>query len=167
MIVADRIKNMKKESGVTLVELIIVIAIVAITVTIGVPSFQTMFANNRIAGQSNTFVGSLYLARSEAVKWNQQVDVVSGGDWNTGWQGLTDTDNDGSIDDVLQTVEALTGGTTFSASTANTISYDANGRVTAGTGAYTLNNTNAGSTRNINLNLMGRVSLMCGANPCI
>lgn len=154
-------------AGITLIELMVVIAIVSITLTVGVPSLRTLFANNRIAGQTNAFIGSLYLARSEAVKRNQIVQVVSGGDWNTGWQVLADTDGDGNGDLLLQSVEALTGGTTFTAAASNTISFNGRGTVTAGNGNYVLNNPNASSTRNITVQPMGRFDLMCGASTCI
>jgi len=61
-------KNAQRERGMTLIELIVVCTIALILLSIGVPSFQTMTQNNRLATETNKMISSLLLARSEAVK---------------------------------------------------------------------------------------------------
>ena len=85
----------------------IVIVIVAIFVTVGVPNFQNLIRENRLATHANELVSSFHFARSEAIKRRQQVTVcrsangtvcVAGGtsSWETGWLVFVDdvTSND-------------------------------------------------------------------------
>lgn len=51
------------------------VALAAIVVTIGVPSFQEIIRNNRLATQTNDIVMALNLARSEAIKRGTTVSV--------------------------------------------------------------------------------------------
>lgn len=79
---------MKKQNGFTLVELMIGLAIVAIVLSIGVPSFGDLIRNNRMTTQVNELVGALNLARSEAVKRGQSINVTAasgGSNWKAGW----------------------------------------------------------------------------------
>ncbi len=85
---------MNTQRGFTILELMTVVALTAILLTVGVPSFRTLMFNNRITSQINQFSSSLALARSEAVKTNAQVVVcpsangttcATGVDWDTGW----------------------------------------------------------------------------------
>jgi type IV fimbrial biogenesis protein FimT len=64
-----------KSKGFTLIELMITLAIAAIVMTIGVPSFREAIRNNRLTAHTNELVASLNLARSEAVKRNAMVSV--------------------------------------------------------------------------------------------
>ena len=86
-------------AGFTLIELMVVVALAAIMLTLAVPSFQNMIANNRITSHTNELVMAINMARSEAVKRNVRVilcrsaDPVasppscggSANDWTTGW----------------------------------------------------------------------------------
>ncbi|AZZ94364.1 prepilin-type N-terminal cleavage/methylation domain-containing protein [Hahella sp. KA22] len=56
-----------KQKGFTLVELMVVIAILAITLVLGLPSFSNLIDSNRVTANTNTLVGALNLARMEAV----------------------------------------------------------------------------------------------------
>ena len=108
---------MDRQCGFTLMELIITLAIAAIVLAIGVPSFQGMMRNNRAAAYTNEFVGALNLARSEAIKRGQRVALVpvSVGDWGQGWTVFVDVNDNGSFDDgaanVLRVRESLDGAT--------------------------------------------------------
>ena len=59
--------------GVTLVELLITLSIAALLVTIGIPSFRDIIANNRLATASNDLLFGLNLAKSEAIRRNQSM----------------------------------------------------------------------------------------------
>jgi len=79
---------MNKQRGFTLVELIMGLAIVAIVLTLGVPSFGDLIRNNRLTTQVNQVVSALALARSEAIKRAALIDVSSasgGANWKDGW----------------------------------------------------------------------------------
>ncbi len=99
---------MKKERGFTILELMVVVALTGILLTIGVPNFQTLMANNRITSQLNLFSSSLALARSEAVRSNQRVVVCPSDDgatctdtplWEIGWITFIDRNADFDVDD--------------------------------------------------------------------
>lgn len=77
---------LKKTSGVTLLELLIAIAVIGITLTIAVPSVQDFLRNNRVASQNNEMVALITLAKSQAIRRNEdwQVQLIANG---AGWSG--------------------------------------------------------------------------------
>jgi type IV fimbrial biogenesis protein FimT len=83
------------QTGFTLMELLMTIAIAAIVATIGIPSFQYVTNSNRVAGEVNGLLADLQFARGEAIKEGQPVTVcmskggttcdTTGNAWNSGW----------------------------------------------------------------------------------
>jgi type IV fimbrial biogenesis protein FimT len=65
--------------GLSLVEVLIVMAIAAILLGIGVPNMQTFILNNRLASATQEFYTALQFARSEAVRRGEQVTLVHHG----------------------------------------------------------------------------------------
>lgn len=112
-------------SGFTLVELMIVVALVGILAAIGVPSYQGIITSNRTAAEINGLVAHLQYARSVAVKQGQTVTITSnsGNTWSNGWKT---TDADGK---VLKQQQAFQSGDTLT-STLGAIGYDRNGFAT-------------------------------------
>lgn len=87
------------EHGFTLVEMLTAIAIAAILLAIAVPSYSGSRLNSQLRASSNDLIGSINLARSEAIKRGTTVTVCAsssgdtcGGDWNEGWIVLGGTD---------------------------------------------------------------------------
>jgi len=72
-----------KPRGFTLVELMIVVAIAAIVLVFGVPSFQEAIRQNRLTTYTNEFITALNLARSEALKRRQAVRLCKSTDSRT------------------------------------------------------------------------------------
>ncbi len=97
---------MKKLQGLTMIELMMVIAIVGIFAAIGIPSMTEMVRNNRVSSARISFISDLNLAHSEAVKRNTRVLICSGqaacvnnADWaRTGWIICVDANKDGACD---------------------------------------------------------------------
>ena len=93
--------------GFTLVELLIVIVVLAIGLTIAVPSLQEFLKNNRVAAQNNELVALISLAKSQAIRLNEnwQVELISDG---FSWAGNvrpadrnpTDAEEEGCPDEV-------------------------------------------------------------------
>ena len=52
----------------TLLELLTVIAVIAVLMAIAVPSFVSLTQTNRVAGEINALAGDLQFARAEAIK---------------------------------------------------------------------------------------------------
>lgn len=133
---------MKKNSGFTLLELVIVVALVAIITMIAIPSMTTFNQNDRLTTNINTLVGHLAYARSEAVKTAQQVVVCSSNDaatcsggWSDGWIVYIDADADNSFtvgEQVIRAQQALAGNNTLtSTGIGSQIVYDNRGFVNA------------------------------------
>lgn len=65
----------RRHSGMTMVELIVVIAIIGILVALAIPSMNQYFEKARLRGASDDIVALLAEARQNAVKQNKQVAV--------------------------------------------------------------------------------------------
>lgn len=64
------------QSGFSLVELLIGIAILALLMALGVPEYATFLNNSRVRTTADNLVSGLNLARAEAVKRNARVQFV-------------------------------------------------------------------------------------------
>ncbi len=99
--------NHKNNSGFTLIELMVTVAIVGIFASIALPSFAKLLENNRYTTITNNLVSTLHLARSEALKRRASVTVCPSSnqtscndntDFSTGWIVFLDCNNDTTID---------------------------------------------------------------------
>ena len=123
---------MKMNKGFTLIELMVVLAVAAILITIGLPSFRAIIQNNRAITQANELITAINMARSEAIKRGASVSICSrtnpptapetcagNNNWATGWMVFVDTDNDATYDStetVLRVWDDISAtGTTLSA----------------------------------------------------
>jgi type IV fimbrial biogenesis protein FimT len=72
--------------GVTLVELLTVVAIIAVAITLAAPSFSQVSASNSSRRIAFDLYTALVLARSEAIKRNLSVTIEpADDDWAAGW----------------------------------------------------------------------------------
>lgn len=89
----------RRQAGLSVIELVTVIAILGIMLGFAVPSFQEFVTNYRTSVQTNDLLADLALARGEAVKYSRRTEVRAvGGDWTDGWTVGTDLDGDGDIE---------------------------------------------------------------------
>lgn len=73
----------KAQTGFTLVELMVVVALLAIVTTLAVPSWRALQTRNAIRSLVNDYTLSLYFARSEAVRLNSPVTLCPSNDGAT------------------------------------------------------------------------------------
>lgn len=145
-------------SGFSLIELMVVVAMVAILGALAAPSFTQLLRNNRLAAASSALQVSLSLARSEAVKRGSDARVTiaangTAGSWLNGWTVFVDktTDAHGGIgpttDDTtatgwtrLEVVGPPSAPVSFNQTgTLNYFSYNGQGRMINVTGAVVVN----------------------------
>ncbi len=69
----------KNQQGFTLLELLVVVILVAITAAIAVPNFSQLIESSRRTAVTNDLMGMLSYARSEAVKRGAGVEVIPEG----------------------------------------------------------------------------------------
>ena len=107
--------------GFTLVELMVVVAIMAILLALAAPSFTPLIERWRVRDAAETLTSSLYFARSEAIKRGGQIAIhklpnntngctsaTGNRDWDCGWIVCHDTNNSGtctSTEPVLQRID--------------------------------------------------------------
>lgn len=132
------------QSGYTLVELLVVLAVSAILLGIGVPSFASLSGSSRLSSATNDLISSLHLARSEAIKRNARVVMcisatgnacATSGDWDQGWLVFHDANNNATLDageSVILARPALPAGFRLTGNrwVSNYISYNPSGATT-------------------------------------
>lgn len=69
--------------GVTLLELMVTLAVVAVLMAVGIPAIGDLIATNRMSAAVNDLVSSLHLARSEALKTGDRVSVCASTNWDS------------------------------------------------------------------------------------
>lgn len=87
-----------KSRGFTLMELMVVVAVVAVLGAIAAPSFRQIMANTRIKTAASDIHLSLARARSEAIKRNSNITVAANdGQWISGWTVTGDVETHGAV----------------------------------------------------------------------
>jgi type IV fimbrial biogenesis protein FimT len=112
---------MKRQTGFTITELMVVVAIVAILMGIGVPSYRYITNSYRMSAEVNGLLGDLQYARSEAIKEGQTVTAcvstngtqcTGGNAWARGWIVFSDVNGNATVgagDVVLHVQGAFAG----------------------------------------------------------
>lgn len=138
------------QRGLTLVELVVALAIVAISATLAAPSFAQMIASYRVRAAADGILGALNFARTEALRRNTPVafSLVPGG---SGW-----TVNQVATSATLQSRSAgdLDGTTVTSSNAATSVTFLASGLVQSGTQLSRVtvaSNVSAADTRRIDV----------------
>jgi type IV fimbrial biogenesis protein FimT len=89
--------------GFSLYELLVTIAIAATVLAIGVPSFASLTARNRLHVEINALFHAVHVARKESIMRRQVVSIcpspdglqcLPGRDWSAGWIMFTNHDRD-------------------------------------------------------------------------
>lgn len=86
------------DNGFTLIELMVTLAIAAVLLVVGVPSFVEFQRNSELTSQTNSLVAALNAARTEAMKRNTNAYVIPSGTankWRDGWIVFVDTNRSG------------------------------------------------------------------------
>lgn len=137
--------NIDNNSGFTLVELIVTVAVVGLLAAITIPNMRVFIQNARVTSQANDLLADLNLARSEASK--RGVNLVAcpsssseaatpacdtGNLWERGWIIFADTNGDGALgsdEQVVRAHSALEGANTLRHNQAgmNTLVYSPSG----------------------------------------
>jgi len=113
---------MKRQTGFSITELMVVMAIVAILLGIGVPSYRYITNSYRMSAEVNGLLGDLQYARAEAIKEGQTVSTCvstngttcAGGanvNWASGWIVFPDPNANLTVvaGTVLRVQSAFTG----------------------------------------------------------
>lgn len=156
-------KRIHAQSGFTITELLVVMGIVAILLSIGVPSYRYVTNSYRMSAEVNSLLGDLQYARAEAIKEGQPVVVCASSNgtgcsgstaWQNGWIVFQDLNNNGLVDvneRVLHLQAAFTGSTpdTFTPNNlVSFVSFNREGFATTSAGFATTTLTLQDSTAN-------------------
>jgi len=89
----------KASLGLTLLDLLITVAVLAVLLHLAAPAFSNLIAEQRRLAFANELASGLRAARLEAVQRNRTVIVHPlGGDWTQGWQLMVDESGRGIED---------------------------------------------------------------------
>lgn len=100
--------SFRRVLGFTAIELLITVVVVAVLVSLALPSFRVFLQNNRLKTETSEFFAAISLARTEAIANAAQATLCvsanqtacTAGTWDQGWLAKiwVDADGDGAVD---------------------------------------------------------------------
>lgn len=109
--VSQSFRPLHRASGFTVIELMVVVAILATLAGLAAPSFTPIIERWRVRQTVEDLQATMYYARSEAIKRGGSVAIVRAGDdsgctavgstktlWSCGWTVFADDNNNGTLD---------------------------------------------------------------------
>jgi type IV fimbrial biogenesis protein FimT len=177
---ASRLLAATAGHGVTLVELLVTLAVLAVLLGLAVPSFAHLMRENRLATASNGLLGTLLFARSEAIKRGHRVTAcvsvdqeqcTAGRHWHQGWIVFADRNGNGVRDAgeaLLRVGAGRADALTISGNmhVRNYVSYNGEGRTQllgGGLQMGTVTLCDGVAARRLVINAVGRPRLEAGA----
>lgn len=178
--------NRPKQTGMTLIELVVTVTIVAILSAVALPSLKEMIESNRLTALNNQLVSSLNYVRGEAVKRAYEVTMcvrnstgtgcATSGGFENGWIVFVDCDGDNTVDttgcdygpgntnaaeDILMDTAPDFQGVTVTGTTTATpsIRYRPNGGIAGVSGSLTLNTTTQEYEQDLNVGSTARYKI--------
>jgi len=154
-----RASRRARNRGLTLIELMTVVAIVAIFSTLAAPSFRQLIAQQRVKSAASALSESVWLARSEALKRNDSVSftyTTAAAGWNI------DYTKDGTVTRLL-TQDGSPAVTSTLKNGTGVFTFNPYGRLGA---AQTIELTSAsvsGVTKCVNVSTSGKTTVRDGA----
>ena len=150
-----------RDSGFTLVELMVTIAVFAIIVSLAVPSMQQIVSSQRVRAVASDIASDLVIARNEAVKRGDNVQLApAASGWAGGW-----TLKVASTSELLSSRNAAGSGIKF-ASAPVTVTYDKYGRLSGASSVVRFSINNSGtSQRCVSIDPSGRPKSSASACP--
>jgi len=154
----------QKQSGFTLIELLVIVSVLAILVTIALPSLQRTIESRRLAGATDILYANLQYARTEAIKQNQAVQFsINAATWCYG------IDDNGANCDctapascTVNTVQKVVNGSdypnvTIATDFATSFTFDSRQGIPSDNGLFTL--TINGQSKSVSVNPVGRIKV--------
>ncbi|PIE00956.1 MAG: hypothetical protein CSA79_01560 [Thiothrix nivea] len=100
--------NSRHQSGLSLVEILVTLSIIALLASVAAPNLQSLMEKNKVHALNDEFANSLYRTRSEAAKRGYSVSLCASNaektacdaaatDFTNGWIIFTDYDANGSL----------------------------------------------------------------------
>jgi len=181
--------------GVTLIELMVTLAVLAIVLAIGAPALNTFVERQAVEGAAEQFAGDIRYARTEAMKRGQAVSicirtetVVNGvttvacagaagtRGYADGWLVFSDVDADGSFetadgDTTLRDQQAVSGQLSSMIRSGSTLAYtlQSTGVMLGGSGNITITPKSGTSGKQVGcviINFAGRARVETGKEKC-
>ncbi len=175
----------KGQSGFSMIELLITVAVMGILGALALPGFSSLIASNRLTSVANEMLTGVMLARGEAVKRGKRVVMCKSSDfstcntsgtWSGGWIVFVDDNDDGvrassgTVEELLrvwqgsaQVTSSVTGTVSDNLSFTNGGTVRAPGTTTVQSGTITLCISGQAS-RQLQVASTGRVSVVKGSN---
>lgn len=100
---------MRKNSGFTIIELLVTLIVLAVVASFAIPSFNSLMVSNTVSSATDQLFETLIYARAEAVKSGQYVTICKSKDkstcdntaaWTDGWLVFVDKNGNGTKDSV-------------------------------------------------------------------
>lgn len=165
--------------GMTLIELMMAISVLAILLAVAIPGFRTISLQSQVTAAANDLVSALNLARSEALRRSGNVVVCTSSDratctgspWTAGWLVFADADGDGDLDvpgeALVQVWPALHGQLTLDNGTVQTkVTYNALGMVTGAT-TFTVATSGCAVQRQVLITINVSGSIRSSRSTCV